>query len=94
MVPDDIGLAYLYRTSDEMGRTAGIDGNLSAVGAASLDLVVEKLNANLTGSGNHPKEVLIKGTWRGGATLPPRITPSPGISPAPSRKRAQKLPSR
>jgi LacI family transcriptional regulator len=90
-VPEDIGLAYLYRTSDEMGRAAGIDGNLSAVGAAALDLVVEKLNANLTGSSNHPKEVLIKGTWHGGATLPPRVKPSPEMSRAPFRKRGQKL---
>lgn len=90
-VPDDIGLAYLYRTSDEMGRAAGIDGNLSAVGAAALDLVVEKLNANLTGSSNHPKEVLIKGTWHGGATLPPRVKPSPETPRAPFRKRGQKL---
>jgi LacI family transcriptional regulator len=71
-VPDDIGLAYLYRTSDEMGNAAGIDGNLSAVGAAALDLVVEKLNANRQGSSDHPKEVLIKGTWHEGATLPPK----------------------
>jgi hypothetical protein len=89
-VPEDIGLAYLYRTSDEMGRAAGIDGNLSAVGAAALDLVVEKLNANFTGSSNHPKEVLIKGTWHGGATLPPRVKPSPEMSRAPFRKRGQK----
>jgi LacI family transcriptional regulator len=71
-VPDDIGVAYLYRTSSEMGSGAGIDGNLSAVGAAALDLVVEKLNTNATGTSDHPKEVLIKGTWHDGATLPPR----------------------
>jgi DNA-binding LacI/PurR family transcriptional regulator len=70
-VPDDIGIAFLYRTSDEMGRSAGIDGNLSAVGAAALDLVVEKLNANTTGPSEHPKEVLIKGTWHDGPTLRP-----------------------
>jgi len=70
LVPDDIGLAYLYRTSDEMGAAAGIDGNLSAVGSAALDLVVEKLNANLLGAGSCPKEVLIKGFWRDGVTLP------------------------
>jgi LacI family transcriptional regulator len=69
-VPEDIGLAYLYRTSSEMHSTAGIDGNLGAVGAAALDLVVEKLNTNSTGPSHHPKEVLIKGTWHDGATLP------------------------
>jgi LacI family transcriptional regulator len=71
LVPDDIGVAYLYRTADEMGAAAGIDGNLSAVGSAALDLVVEKLNANLTGTETCPKEVLIKGFWRDGSTLPP-----------------------
>jgi hypothetical protein len=85
-VPDDVGLAYLYRTSDEMGNTAGIDGNLSAVGAAALDLVVEKLNANRQGSSDHPKEVLIKGTWHEGATLPP--------NPQKSSRRARLDPSR
>ncbi|MBV8588049.1 MAG: LacI family DNA-binding transcriptional regulator [Verrucomicrobia bacterium] len=66
-----VGIAYLYRTAEEMGHFAGIDGNLSAVGAAAVDLVVERLNANLTGQTPHPKEVLIKGTWRHGASLPP-----------------------
>src|SRR6202035_5347818 len=73
MVPGDVGLAYLYRTADEMGAAAGIDGNLSAVGSAALDLVVEKLNANLTSMGSCPKEVLIKGFWRDGSTLPPLV---------------------
>jgi len=82
-VPDDIGLAYLYRTSDEMGGAAGIDGNLGFVGAAALDLVVERLYTNSTGASEHPKEVLIKGTWHMGATLPARET-----APAPARSRA------
>src|SRR6202040_3973741 len=91
LVPDNIGGAYLYRPADEMGAAAGIDGNLSAVGSAALDLVVEKLNANLTNIGSCPKEVLIKGTWHGGATLPARVKPSPEVTPAPFRKRGRKL---
>ncbi|HEY0790591.1 MAG TPA: LacI family DNA-binding transcriptional regulator [Chthoniobacterales bacterium] len=87
-VPEEIGLAYLYRTSDEMGVAAGIDGNLSAVGAAALDLVVEKLNANLTGASEYPKEVLIKGTWREGASLPPQAKPTAEKVVAPSRRKA------
>lgn len=83
-VPDDIGLAYLYRTSDEMGDAAGIDGNLDFVGAAALDLVVERLYANATGASAHPKEVLIKGTWHEGVTLPPKPAP-----PAPRRAGAK-----
>jgi len=81
-VPEDIGLAYLYRTSDEMGDAAGIDGNLDFVGAAALDLVVERLYSNSAGTNEHPKEVLIKGTWHEGETLPARPIP-----PAPSRSR-------
>ena len=71
-VPDDIGLAYLYRTSDEMGSAAGIDGNLDVVGSAAFDLVVERLHANATGTSQHPKEVLITGSWHEGPTLPTR----------------------
>ncbi len=80
-VPEDIGVACLYRTMDEMRTMGGIDGNLSAVGAAALDLVVERLNANSFGPTGHPKEVLIKGTWYEGATLPPRL-PAPRGRPA------------
>ena len=68
-VPDDLGLAYLYRTSDERGSAAGIDGNLDYVGAAALDLVAERLYSNQAGPSEHPKEVLIKGTWHPGETL-------------------------
>jgi LacI family transcriptional regulator len=69
-VPEDIGLAYLYRTSDEMGNAAGIDGNLDVVGSGAFDLVIERLHANATGTSKHPKEVLITGTWHEGPTLP------------------------
>jgi LacI family transcriptional regulator len=75
-VPEDIGLAYLYRTSDEMGNAAGIDGNLDVVGSAAFDLVVERLHANATGASKHPKEVLITGTWHEGPTLLTRETDS------------------
>jgi LacI family transcriptional regulator len=73
-VPNDIGLAYLYRTSDEMGSAAGIDGNLDVVGSAAFDLVVERLHGNATGTSQHPKEVLITGSWHEGPTLPIRET--------------------
>jgi LacI family transcriptional regulator len=73
-VPEDIGLAYLYRTSDEMGSAAGIDGNLDIVGSAAFDLVVERLHANASGFSKHPKEVLITGTWHEGPTLPLKET--------------------
>jgi LacI family transcriptional regulator len=88
LVPNNVGVAYLYRTADEIGAAAGIDGNLSAVGSAALDLVVEKLNANLTSIGSCPKEVLIKGFWRDGSTLPPLVKSSTERSRGRSRKRA------
>ena len=72
-VPEDIGLAYLYRTEDEMKTMAGIDGNLASVGAAALDLVVERLNTNCLGMDTLPKEVLIKGRWQAGESLPERL---------------------
>ncbi len=64
VVPEDIGLAYLYRTEAEMKTWPGIDGNLQAVGAAAFDLVVEGLDTNRIGAPADPKDVLIKGTWR------------------------------
>jgi DNA-binding LacI/PurR family transcriptional regulator len=63
-VPDDIGLAYLYRTEEEMKTWPGIDGNLQAVGAAAFDLIVEGLHTNRLGAPADPKDVLIKGLWR------------------------------
>ncbi|MBD5778046.1 LacI family DNA-binding transcriptional regulator [Pelagicoccus sp. NFK12] len=67
--PIDIGIAYLFRTQEEMDTAAGIDGNLQQVGAATVDLVVGSLNTNQVGLPSTPKEVLIKGTWRHGRTL-------------------------
>ncbi len=67
--PIDIGIAYLFRTQEEMDTAAGIDGNLQQVGAATVDLVVGSLNTNQAGLPSTPKEVLIKGTWRPGKTL-------------------------
>jgi LacI family transcriptional regulator/LacI family fructose operon transcriptional repressor len=93
-VPEEIGVACLYRTADEMRAMGGIDGNLSAVGAAALDLVVERLNANNFGPTEHPKEVLIKGTWYEGATLPPRLPASRGKPATPPRASARASGSR
>ncbi|MEM8867368.1 MAG: LacI family DNA-binding transcriptional regulator [Verrucomicrobiota bacterium] len=68
-VPEDIGVAYLYRTRREMDSTAGIDGNLQLVGAAAIDLVVANLSTNQMGLPENPKEVLVKGFWCDGPTL-------------------------
>ncbi|MDQ8202177.1 LacI family DNA-binding transcriptional regulator [Pelagicoccus sp. SDUM812003] len=71
--PIDIGIAYLFRTQEEMDSAAGIDGNLQQVGAAAVDLVVGSMNTNQAGLPSTPKEVLIKGTWRHGKTLKPKV---------------------
>ncbi|NJM38885.1 MAG: LacI family transcriptional regulator [Akkermansiaceae bacterium] len=68
-IPQDIGVAYLYRKSEEMKTAAGLDGKLQSVGAAAIDLVVEGLTTNRFGLPKHPKEVLIKGEWNAGETL-------------------------
>jgi DNA-binding LacI/PurR family transcriptional regulator len=73
VAPEDIGLACLYRTEEEIKTLAGIDGNLAAVGAAAFDLVVERLNNNSSGLPGQPKEVLIKGQWRNGDSLSPKL---------------------
>lgn len=62
-VPQDIALAHLFRTQQEVAQGMGIDGNLQRVGAAAFDLVVEGLNTNRSGIPKNPKEVLIRGRW-------------------------------
>jgi len=54
-VPNDIGVAYLFRSQEEMKQSAGIDGNLFMVGSAALDLVVGGLVTNQVGLPEHPK---------------------------------------
>ena len=68
-VPDDIGVASLYGTEKERTTMAGIDGNLHYVGAAAVDLLVQKLQINEQGLPEHPRDVLIGGTWRNGPTI-------------------------
>ena len=68
-IPQDIGVALLFRTEDERESSAGIDGHLEMVGAAAVDLVVEGLSSSRMGMPEHPKEVLIKGSWVVGESL-------------------------
>lgn len=62
-VPQDVPVAYLYRSEEERRHCAGIDGNLELVGGAAFDLVVESLHTNRSGLPKFPKEVLIQGFW-------------------------------
>lgn len=92
-VPEDVGVAYLFGTEEERRTMAGIDGNLDRVGAATVDLLVQKMHVHERGMPEHPREVLITGTWQPGPTLPRRSAPAhsvrrpsrpPARSPAPS----------
>ena len=75
-VPQDVGVAYLFGTEAEREAMAGIDGNLDRVGAATVDLLVQKMHIHETGMPEHPREVLITGTWQPGVTLPERSPPA------------------
>ena len=75
-VPKDVGVAYLFGTEMERRTMAGIDGNLDWVGAATVDLLVQKMHVHEHGMPVHPREVLITGTWQAGATLPERSPPA------------------
>ena len=88
-VPKDVGAAYLFGTELERQTKAGIDGNLDRVGAAAVDLLVQKMHIHERGMPEHPREVLITGTWHPGPTLPERSAPArsaPRSSPKPARR--------
>ncbi len=68
-VPEDVGVAHLFGTEQERQSMAGIDGNLDQVGAAAVDLLVQKLHTNERGVPLHPRDVMIPGTWRAGPTI-------------------------
>jgi len=59
-----VGVAYLFGTEQERATQSGIDGNLDRVGAAAVDLLVQKLQLNEAGLPEFPRDVLIAGTWR------------------------------
>ncbi|TLD69817.1 LacI family transcriptional regulator [Phragmitibacter flavus] len=68
-VPEDVGVAHLFGTEEERRTMAGIDGNLFHVGGATVDLLLQKMMANERGFAEHPRDVMIAGTWRDGPTL-------------------------
>jgi hypothetical protein len=68
-VPQDIGVAFLYRTEAEKKAAAGVDECLAQLGAAAIDLVVEKLNSNRFGVVLPIRELFVKGLWRNGPTV-------------------------
>jgi len=50
---------------------AGMDENSHVVGRMACDLVISKLAHNEIGLPQHPRLILIEGTWRDGESLPP-----------------------
>jgi LacI family transcriptional regulator len=69
-VPEDIGLATLSPLEPgDLTFFAGVDQREDAIGAASVDIVVEQLNNNSFGLPLVPKTVMIECTWRDGASL-------------------------
>ncbi|HSJ02278.1 MAG TPA: LacI family DNA-binding transcriptional regulator [Verrucomicrobium sp.] len=68
-VPQDVGVAALFGTEQERKTMAGIDGNLERVGAAAVDLLVQKLQVNERGLPQQIREVLISGTWQDGPSV-------------------------
>ncbi len=87
-VPEEVGVAYLFGTEAERSSMAGIDGSLDRVGAATVDLLVQKMHIHEHGMPEHPREVLITGTWRPGKTLPVRSAPT-HTAPPPAAKRVR-----
>lgn len=62
--PAEVGVAYLFGSEAERAGCAGIDGNLDRVGAAAIDLLVQKLQLNEAGLPQYPRDVFIAGTWQ------------------------------
>lgn len=67
-IPRDIGFVYLDWL-EESDACAGINQHYEVIAAAAVDLVVEQVQANERGIADHPKLVLIDGTWVAGETV-------------------------
>jgi LacI family transcriptional regulator len=68
-VPQNLGVAFLYRTDDESRHAAGVDENVEQIGRATSDLVAEKLHTNRLGPAGSPRQVLTCGFWCDGPTV-------------------------
>jgi len=68
-VPEDVGVAHLFGTAQEKKTMAGVDGNLRDVGAAAVDLLLQKLQTNERGIPERPRDVMIAGSWQDGPTV-------------------------
>jgi LacI family transcriptional regulator len=75
-VPEHVGFVHLDRCT-EPGDFAGIDQKPREVGAAAVDLVVNRLLANERNLQLAPRQLLVEGVWVDGPTVrvvrPPKI---------------------
>lgn len=67
-VPDDIGFASTDLLT-ESNPASGIDQRPHMLAAAAVDLVDMQMQRNEYGLPEHPKKVMLEGTWREGNTL-------------------------
>jgi DNA-binding LacI/PurR family transcriptional regulator len=70
-VPDDVGFVNLSKLDNEPD-ISGVDNHYAEVGAAAVDLVVSQMHSFDHGLSEHPKTVLINGTWVDGKTTRPQ----------------------
>lgn len=70
-VPQEVGVAHLFGTEAERNSLAGINGQLDQVGAAAVDLLVQKLGLHAEGKPVYPRDLFITGTWVDGPTVRP-----------------------
>lgn len=70
-VPQDIGLAGTSLLDIDVD--AGIDQHAEEVGRVAVLVLISLINDNDRGSPAIPREILVKGTWVDGSSLPSRV---------------------
>ncbi len=74
-VPQDVGVVDLYHRHEHGSRFAGVSHNAQAIGAGTIDLLVDLIQMNDRGIPAAQRTVLVEPTWREGASLP-KIAPA------------------
>lgn len=68
-IPENIGVAWLFRSDEDVKRGAGINANLEESGVALVDTLSAKLHANDFGVLEHNRHLLIDGFWVNGSSV-------------------------
>lgn len=71
-VPDEVAYASLDIGSDQAGEIAGVRQQWDGIGAAAMDVVAGRLNANDLGLPAAPRLTSINGKWCDGSTVASR----------------------